>query len=51
MPEVNQSVDQPDDGGNRPAPGQDGLPEPDEPVGDFGDDQQSDAGGDSDVDR
>jgi len=50
MSEVNQSVDPPDDGGNRPSPGNEGLPARDEPVGDFGDDEQSDAGGDSDVD-
>jgi hypothetical protein len=28
----------------------DGLPQDDEPVGDFGGDEQSDPGGDSDVD-
>jgi hypothetical protein len=47
--EANQSVDPPDDGGNRPSPSHDGLPARDEPVGEFGDDEQSDAGGDSDV--
>lgn len=50
MSEVNQSVEEPDDGGDRPSPQADGLPARDEPVGDFGDEEQSDAGGDSDVD-
>lgn len=49
MSDINHPVDEPDDGGNRPSPRTDGLPERDEPVGEFGDDEQSDAGGDSDV--
>ena len=41
----------PIDGGNRPDPGDAGRPgEADQPVGDFGDEERADPGGDSDVD-
>lgn len=44
-------VDEPDDGGEREAvapPDADEVPPKDAPVGDFGDDDQADRGGDSD---
>jgi hypothetical protein len=50
-------TDTPDDGGRRPSPRRGGeIPDdeiaaPDEAVGDFGDGEHADRGGDSDVER